>query len=87
MSTSDYTFTGQVENFDINDYIAHLGWRAAKINDLKIYTLPGSSSYYLHDEVIDRLFEFDTVYPEKLHSEQEYECVVKAYKETYENRH
>lgn len=80
MAASDYSFIAQVDNFDIDDYLAHLGWNAPTINYLKIYTRVGSPFFYLHDEIQDRLYEFCAADAKTLCSKEEFQCVVEAYR-------
>jgi hypothetical protein len=77
---SDYTFIREIEKFDIDDYTAHLGWIAPKINTIKIYHDPGLGSFYLHNEVSNRLFMFTAKEPKKLNSQVEYQKVVELYR-------
>jgi hypothetical protein len=81
MCASSYTFTGEVDGFDIDDYIGHLGWNGPKLNTLKIYTQAGSPCFYLHDEVHDRLYAFTAAEPERLNTTQELEHVVMLFRE------
>lgn len=37
MCASSYTFTGEADSFDIDDFIAHLGWNGPKFNTFKIH--------------------------------------------------
>nr|WP_295931997.1 hypothetical protein [uncultured Dyadobacter sp.] len=56
MAASNYIFVGEIEHFDIDDYVAHLGWIGRGVNYLKIYTQPGTSLFCLHDEIQDRMY-------------------------------
>jgi hypothetical protein len=80
MSDSRYIFICEIENFDIDDYVAHLGWNGRNLNYLKIYTQSGSSLFYLHDEIKDRMFAFRAAFPEELKSVKEFNVVVTTYR-------
>lgn len=80
MSDPRYTFICEIEHFDVDDYVAHLGWNSRKVNYLKIYTQPGSLLFYLHDETQDRMYAFKVADPDKLNSMEEFECVVRLFK-------
>lgn len=81
MSDSRYTFICEIENFDVDDYVAHLGWNARNLNFFKIYTQCGSSLFYLHDEIRDRMYAFGVADPDKLTNVEAFECVVKVFEE------
>lgn len=81
MSASNYTFTGEIDNFDVDDYIAHLGWNSPRINHKKIYTQAGSSCFYLHDEIQDRMYAFEAADTDKLNSTEAFEGVVSAFQD------
>jgi hypothetical protein len=85
MSLYGYTFIKEIEKFNIDSYVPHLGWLKPRIMTLKIYSRSGSLSFYLHDEITDRLFEFSADDPKKLKSSEEYEKVVRVYLVTYPN--
>ena len=80
MSLYNYTFMGEVkEEFDIQDYTPLLGDIGNTVADFTIYTLPGSTFFYLHQEATNKLFQFYAIDPRKLNSREEYENVIKAY--------
>ncbi|MCF0061336.1 hypothetical protein MUK70_19035 [Dyadobacter chenwenxiniae] len=79
MALEGYHFIREIEKFNTDSYIPHLGWIATTITTLKIYSRFDSPFFYLHDEVQDRLSEFLTEDPKKLKSKQEYDKVMKAY--------
>lgn len=79
MSICGYTFIGEVKDFDRDSYMAHLGWNAVRVNRYKIYTREGSSSYFLHDEQQDRMYEFIAADPAGLVSTEEYEHVLRTF--------
>lgn len=79
MELEGYHFIREIESFNTDSYIAHLGWVASSITTFKIYSKFGSPFFYLHDEVQDRLFEFSAEDPKKLKSKEEYDNVVRAY--------
>jgi hypothetical protein len=81
MAASGYTFIREIESFDIDDYLAHLGWNSPKINHMKIYTQPGSSLFYLHDEIQDRMYAFEAADPGQLNSMEAFERVVKVFQD------
>ncbi|MCF2496123.1 hypothetical protein [Dyadobacter chenhuakuii] len=76
-------FIREIEKFNPDLYIAHLGWVAMGITTIKIYSKFNSMLFYLHDEVQDRLFEFSAEDPKKLKSAEEYKKVIQAYLEAY----
>jgi hypothetical protein len=79
MALEEYRFIKEIEKFNTDSYIAHLGWVTSSITTLKIYSKFDSPLFYLHDEVQDRLFEFSAEDPTKLKSKEEYDKAVKAY--------
>ena len=81
MSEPCYTFICEIEHFDIDDYVAHLGWNARNLNFFKIYTRPGSILFYLHDEIQDRMYGFEAADPEKLNSSEALKGVARAFQD------
>ncbi len=79
MSLYGYTFLAEVEDFDIEDYIAYMDWPSAAGPHIKIYIKEGSLFFYLHDELKDRLFQFSAINPSKLKTKEAFEDVIKAY--------
>lgn len=79
MALYGYTFLKEVEKFNIDTYIPHLVWVEARPATLKIYTRIRSISYFLHDEVSDRLYEFSVTPGKKLNNEKEFQNVLKAF--------
>ncbi|MCF0043638.1 hypothetical protein LXM24_26265 [Dyadobacter sp. CY399] len=79
MILEGYHFTREIERFNTDSYIAHLGWVATNITTFKIYSKFDSPYFYLHDEVQDRLFEFLAGDPKNLKSKEEYDEVIAAF--------
>jgi len=79
MSLYGYTFLAEVEDFDIEDYIEYMDWLSAAGRHIRIYIKEGSISFYLHDELKDRLFQFSALDPSKLKTKEAFEDVVKTY--------
>lgn len=83
MSLYGYTFLQEVTDFNIDSYVQHLAWVDAKPATLKIYSKDRSLSYFLHDEISNRLFEFYATPGKKLNNEQEHENVLRTYMVAY----
>lgn len=83
MTLYGYTFIKEVENFNLDIFIPHLGWIGAKITQFKIYTRYGTLSYYLHDERLGKMYEFMARPGRRVDNKEEYENVAKAYLMAY----
>ncbi len=86
MSLYGYRFIKEVEKFNLDIYIPHLGWIGAKVKTLKIYTRDGSTSFFLHDETREKMYEFSAVDPKRLKDSEEYEKVIRAYLVAYPDK-
>jgi hypothetical protein len=71
MSLYGYTFIKEVEKFKLDDYLPYMGWISSDPILVKIYWREDSDNYFLHDEALDKLFEF--TYDSKTHIKQSYE--------------
>ena len=73
---ANYTFFKEIESFNLDCYNAYMGWIGNK--SMKIYTDESFESFYLYDEVCDKLFEF-LADSRKLKSSEEYDKVIRSY--------
>lgn len=71
MATYGYTFIREIENFELDDYVPHTGWISSFPMTIKIYTKDNEINHFLHDEELDRLFEFS--YDSNTHIKESYE--------------
>ena len=82
-----FKFLREIPVFDIDDYQPHIGWISGKTLSFKIYSQK-NITYYLHDERLDKLFEFVTDEHTKLNRSEQLDLVLEAYYLRYpENRH
>lgn len=72
-------FLREVPVFKIHDYTAHMGWISGSPTGFKIYSRYGFTFYYLHDEHLDKLFEFVTDTSTKLNRSEQLNLVIEAY--------
>lgn len=79
MPSPNSTFKGEIMNFRLDDYIPHMGWIGRNPSRVKIYRREDSSDYYLHDEILNRLFAFTYESKQGLMQKWEFEGVVEAY--------
>lgn len=75
---ADYQFLGEVKDFDLKHYVGLIGWIGNQPQ--KIYTTEDRESFFLHDEELDRLFEFEANYY-SFEGYGQYERVIEAYSE------
>ncbi|SDF61278.1 hypothetical protein SAMN04487996_111274 [Dyadobacter soli] len=75
-----YLIIGEVHDFEISDYIPHLGWISSQYLIRKIYTEASSHNFFLHDEQANRLFEFSAFEPSSLNSTESYQEVINLFK-------
>lgn len=71
MSTYGYSFIREIKNFHLDDYLPHLGWISSFPMSIRFYTKNGETNHFLHDEEINRLFEFS--YDPETHIKESYE--------------
>jgi len=80
-------FLREVPVFKIDDYQPHIGWISGKLLSFKIYGRYNGTFFYLHDEALDKLFEFVTDADTKLNRSEQLDLVIEAYYFKYpENR-
>ncbi len=82
-----FKFLREVPVFNTDDYTAHMGWISGTPTGFKIYSQYGFTFYYLHDEHLDKLYEFVTNADTKLNRSEQLDLVIEAYYLRYpENR-
>ncbi|WP_138481522.1 hypothetical protein [Dyadobacter bucti] len=74
-----FKFLREVPVSDIDDYQPHIGWISGKQLPFKIYSRYNGAFFYLHDEHLDRLFEFVTDADTKLNRSEQLDLVIEAY--------
>ncbi|SEI86126.1 hypothetical protein SAMN05216327_104269 [Dyadobacter sp. SG02] len=79
MSTYGYTFIREIESFRLDNYVPHMGWISSFPMPIKIYTKEGEINHFLHDEELDRLFEFSYDRDTHIKESYEYQNFVTAY--------
>lgn len=84
-----YHLIREINDFDLLDFDAHLGWISSELLSKRIYTRQSSKHFFLHDENSNRLFEFTAARPESLNSTEKYWEVIHYFKsivpELFEN--
>jgi hypothetical protein len=87
MNVAQFTFTVEIPEFKIDDYIPYMGWIASKPSPIKVYRSDASQNYFLHDETLDKLYEFIYHSEAQLQQKWEFENAIEAYYVRYpENR-
>jgi hypothetical protein len=72
----EYKFLGEITDFDLKHYVGLIGWIGDKPQ--KIYTTEDRKSFFLHDELTDRLFQFEAELT-SFEGFGQYERVIEAY--------
>jgi hypothetical protein len=87
MDVAHFTFTAEITGFKIDDYIPHMGWISSKPSPIKVYRSDASQNYFLHDQTLDKLYEFVYHSETPLQQKSEFENAIEAYYRKYpENR-
>ena len=58
MGLFGYSFIGEVEDFNLDEYTLYEGWVNDDRSRLRFYTKNGQNSFFVHDTEISKLYEF-----------------------------
>lgn len=74
---TDYQFIREVKAFNLDHFMAYMGWIGNK--PYKIYTREDPLLFFVYDEYTGRLFEFKLRDTGSLNKATIYDCLIKAY--------
>jgi hypothetical protein len=80
MPSLNFTLIGVIKNYRLDDYIPHMGWISSSPTYFKIYRRETGSSYFLHDEQANKLYEFSNNDDQVLKDKAQFEEVIERFK-------
>lgn len=80
MSSQNFTFIAEIKNFRLDDYVPHMGWISSSPTHFKIYRTEAGSSYFLHDEQANKLYEFNWNDELILKDKAQFEGIIEGFK-------